>query len=266
MFRQEMAAQASFLFEHERTEGFFPADDRQIGLIHIVPCCRDRSTARATDAATSESTGRPSGPDTRRREADVWSHRARTAFGEHAQHDASVSHAPGEGTRTAERAHGGEAAFINAGAEGRLEPTRPVNAAGMRIQPPPSAPRAAVTISAATDAAAPPLDPPGVRSVSRDCGIPRRACSPWSPIGRTRPCWSCRRRLRRPRQPPDRAGIVLGDMRSIDQRAARGHGAGHVERVLDRNGDAGKRSRGPAAIGPRRLQRPGDPRDPEAKG
>src|SRR3954464_4060680 len=44
-----------------------------------------------------------------------------------------------------------------------LWPTTPQNDAGMRIEPPPSVPNAIEVIPAATDAAAPPLDPPGVR-------------------------------------------------------------------------------------------------------
>ena len=44
-----------------------------------------------------------------------------------------------------------------------LNPTRPQNAAGMRTDPAPSVPNAALPIPHASDAAAPPLDPPGVR-------------------------------------------------------------------------------------------------------
>ena len=42
-------------------------------------------------------------------------------------------------------------------------PYAPQNADGMRIDPPPSVPTASVTMRPATDAAAPPLDPPLVR-------------------------------------------------------------------------------------------------------
>src|SRR6478735_2447913 len=45
-----------------------------------------------------------------------------------------------------------------------LRPTRPQQAAGMRIEPPPSLPCAIGTMPAATDAAEPPEDPPGVWS------------------------------------------------------------------------------------------------------
>src|SRR5579859_7434052 len=45
-------------------------------------------------------------------------------------------------------------------------PTRPQHAAGMRIEPPPSEPVATGTSPAATAAAEPPEEPPGVRVVS----------------------------------------------------------------------------------------------------
>src|SRR3954452_14256453 len=45
-----------------------------------------------------------------------------------------------------------------------LKPTTPQSAAGWRIEPPVSDPSASGTIRAATAAADPPLDPPGVRS------------------------------------------------------------------------------------------------------
>jgi hypothetical protein len=47
-----------------------------------------------------------------------------------------------------------------------LSPTRPQQAAGMRIEPPPSLPCAIGSIPDATAAAAPPDEPPGVRSRS----------------------------------------------------------------------------------------------------
>ena len=47
-----------------------------------------------------------------------------------------------------------------------FSPTRPLHAAGIRIEPPPSLPCASGTMPPATAAAAPPLEPPGVRSVS----------------------------------------------------------------------------------------------------
>ena len=59
---------------------------------------------------------------------------------------------------------------LNASASGHVEirprwgliPTRPVHAAGIRTDPAPSEPTAALTSPAATAAAAPPEDPPGV--------------------------------------------------------------------------------------------------------
>ena len=45
-----------------------------------------------------------------------------------------------------------------------LCPTTPQNAAGIRIEPPPSVPRAIGVAPYATEAPAPPDDPPGVRS------------------------------------------------------------------------------------------------------
>ncbi len=50
-----------------------------------------------------------------------------------------------------------------------LCPTRPQNAAGMRIEPPPSPPTETGPAQAATAAAAPPEDPPAVRDPS--CGL-----------------------------------------------------------------------------------------------
>ncbi len=47
-----------------------------------------------------------------------------------------------------------------------LRPTRPQQAAGMRVDPPPSLPCASGTIPEATAAALPPEEPPGVRSRS----------------------------------------------------------------------------------------------------
>ena len=47
-----------------------------------------------------------------------------------------------------------------------LKPSNPVNDAGMRIDPPPSAASATLASPAATETAAPPLEPPSVRVVS----------------------------------------------------------------------------------------------------
>ena len=48
-----------------------------------------------------------------------------------------------------------------------LKPTSPQKPAGMRVEPPPSLAVAAGTSPAATAAALPPLDPPGVRDGSQ---------------------------------------------------------------------------------------------------
>src|SRR5204863_3704061 len=48
-----------------------------------------------------------------------------------------------------------------------FRPTTPVIDAGCRIEPPVSEPRAIATAPAATAAADPPLDPPGMRSVAQ---------------------------------------------------------------------------------------------------
>ncbi len=52
-----------------------------------------------------------------------------------------------------------------------LRPTRPLQLAGMRIEPPPSLPCATGTIPVATATADPPLDPPGVREVSHGLSV-----------------------------------------------------------------------------------------------
>ena len=57
-----------------------------------------------------------------------------------------------------------------------LNPSNPVNDAGMRIDPPPSAASATLASPAATETAAPPLEPPSVRDVSHGLAAsgPRR--------------------------------------------------------------------------------------------
>src|SRR5437764_597442 len=59
-----------------------------------------------------------------------------------------------------------------------LRPTRPQQAAGMRTEPPPSLPWATGRMPAATAAAAPPEEPPGVRCRSQGlCVGPKRRAS-----------------------------------------------------------------------------------------
>src|SRR5215211_8256546 len=55
-----------------------------------------------------------------------------------------------------------------------LKPTRPANEAGMRVEPPPSLAVASGTAPAATAAADPPDDPPGVRLGSQGLRV-----TPW---------------------------------------------------------------------------------------
>src|SRR6185312_2747522 len=52
-----------------------------------------------------------------------------------------------------------------------FRPGRPVNAAGMRIEPPPSPPVASVSRPPATAAADPPDEPPGVRAASHGFAV-----------------------------------------------------------------------------------------------
>ena len=56
-----------------------------------------------------------------------------------------------------------------------LKPTTPQNAAGMRMEPPPSPPMLTGPIPAATAAPAPPDDPPGTRSRSQGLDV-----RPWT--------------------------------------------------------------------------------------
>ena len=59
-----------------------------------------------------------------------------------------------------------------------FSPTSPQQAAGMRIEPPPSLPCATGTMPAATAAAAPPEEPPGVRCRSQGLRVgPNRRAS-----------------------------------------------------------------------------------------
>ena len=85
-----------------------------------------------------------------------------------------------------------------------LKPTTPQNAAGIRIEPPPSPPSASGPAPPATATAAPPDEPPGVRVGS--CGFPSRASSrrnrtrasrSWRRSPRRRPRAAARRRRSR---------------------------------------------------------------------
>ena len=84
------------------------------------------------------------------------------------------------------------------GSRGRwLSPTTPHRAAGCRMDPPVSEPRATGAIPAATAAADPPDDPPGTRSRSHGLRVGLNALARWTSPWRTRPCWSCPRPRRR---------------------------------------------------------------------
>ena len=81
-----------------------------------------------------------------------------------------------------------------------LSPTLPQNAAGMRTDPAPSVPTLSGPSPAATAAAVPPDDPPGVFVGSHGLRVmpgERRSWSP--PCSRTRASSSCRSGRRRPR-------------------------------------------------------------------
>src|SRR4030095_3414711 len=60
-----------------------------------------------------------------------------------------------------------------------LKPTTPCNAAGMRIEPPVSEPRAAQAAPAATDGAPPEVEPPGIRAVEPSTAPAALTGVPW---------------------------------------------------------------------------------------
>jgi hypothetical protein len=124
-------------------------------------------------------------------------------------------------------------------------PNRPENAAGIRVEPPPSLAVAAGTSPAATAAADPPDDPPGVRETSHGLRVVPQAfvdvkhVMPNSgaavlPTG-TAPA------ARRPRQVH---GVAV-DRRAVleQQRAVRGRHAGAVLQILHADRHAGERPR-----------------------
>ena len=138
---------------------------------------------------------------------------------------------------------------LNASGSGQVEirprcglmPTRCVHAAGMRTLPAPSEPIAAATRPAATAAALPPDDPPGV--CSRDHGL--RVCPKRRPAGE-RPLTQLAGvgladddRARGP-QPAHDFG-VLGAGRIVPAGAEPGRHARDVDVVLDRDRDAEQR-------------------------
>ena len=128
-------------------------------------------------------------------------------------------------------------------------PTSPQHAAGIRIEPPPSEPVAHGTIPAATAAAEPPEEPPGVRVRSHGLRvIPLASLAVHGkivssgtfviPIG-IAPGGA---------QPPDDLGVVAL-RRAVALRAARRRLAGTGSVVLDRDRHAGQRDRRVDAVG-----------------
>ena len=131
---------------------------------------------------------------------------------------------------------------LNASASGQVEirprcglrPTRPVQAAGIRIDPAPSDPSAAGMSPAATAAAAPPLEPPGVW-----CGAPGIAGrAERGPLGE-RPLADLRgvgladHDRARLAQPPHHLVVAVGG-RTRAATAVEGRVPGEVEVFLDR--------------------------------
>ena len=128
-----------------------------------------------------------------------------------------------------------------------FRPTSPQKLAGMRIEPAPSEPSASGANPAATAAAPPPVDPPGVRVRSHGLrDSPNRALS-------VEPRQANSGRLVRPtkiapaaRSPRDARGILGRDELRQQARAERGPLAGGPEVVLDRHGNAVERAERPA--------------------
>ena len=81
---------------------------------------------------------------------------------EHVQHQRAVSDIARQAAIDRERAH--RSRKIRHHAVARLQSEDAANAAGIRIEPPPSPPVARGTTPAATKAAEPPLEPPGVEA------------------------------------------------------------------------------------------------------
>ena len=135
-----------------------------------------------------------------------------------------------------------------------LSPKTPQQEAGILIEPPPSVPCASGRRPAASAAAAPPLDPPGVR-----LGVPGISGVPVQLRFRERD----RPELRGVRlaeddeaglaQPPDDGGIEVRNV--VGERAARVRRADVLRRgqVLDRDRDATERGVAPRSVGGSRI-------------
>ena len=130
-----------------------------------------------------------------------------------------------------------------------LRPTSPQYAAGTRIDPPPSVPRASAAIPAATAAALPPLEPPGSRDGSSGLRVvpsaewvkPHAASSGIRVVPTTT---APARRSRLTSSSSRRAGVGRGGGGAVAGGVA---GDGHV--VLDRDGHARQREREPVRAG-----------------
>ena len=125
-----------------------------------------------------------------------------------------------------------------------LSPTSPQHAAGIRIEPPPSSALATGTMPAATAAADPPDEPPGVRSeVPRVVGGPEPGGlgDGHDPgLGHVRPADDDHPRVL---QAPDLEGVVVGRV-VAEQPRPEGQGrALHRHLGLDRHRHAGERPR-----------------------
>ena len=130
-----------------------------------------------------------------------------------------------------------------------LSPTRPQHEAGMRIEPPPSLPWAIGTMPAATAAAEPPLEPPGVRSSPHGLRVgPNRRVSV---VGRIAISGSAvlptitnpARRSRRTRKESRVGDVVTEQVAADGQRHTRDRPV-----VLDRDRDSGEGPPSPRAI------------------
>ena len=163
---------------------------------------------------------------------------ARRASGPCLGHRSGQRRRPGRGSR---RPGPDRARSARGSASG---PTSPQHDAGIRIEPPPSPPCASGTMPPPRPRAAPPLEPPGVRSVSHGLRTgPKRRGSDTGRIPNsgmlvlptiTKPA----SRMRRIDE-----GVVARDEVAEDVRGHRVRHPRHRRGVLDRDRDAGERAR-----------------------